>query len=196
MSTTNRQKFETGNPAVQGLIGRFHQRITKLIAAHQPVNLLELGCGEGFLLQVIRQRLPDLTVLGLDNNQHALHVGRQLFPDLPLHHGDIYRIDQLDHSWDMVVASEVLEHLERPANALQELCRVANRYVVLSVPWEPWFRLGSLGRGKHLKTLGNHPEHINQWTPSSFRKLVGGYARIEQMMTWGSFPWMIVLARV
>ncbi len=196
MSTTNRQKFETGNAVVQGLIGRFHRQISSVIADIEPGSLLELGCGEGFLLQAIHRRLPDLPTLGLDTSDEALSDGHRLFPDLRLERGDIYHVDQADRSWDVAVASEVLEHLDHPDWALRELRRVSRRYVVLSVPWEPWFQLGSLARGKHLRRLGNHPEHINHWTPRTFRGLVGQFMTVEKVLTLSTFPWMIVLARV
>ncbi len=47
----------------------------------------------------------------------------------------------------------------------RELARVSAGSVVVSVPHEPWFRVGSLIRGKYVRTLGNHPEHINHWNP-------------------------------
>ncbi len=194
MSTTNRQKFETGNSVVKGLIDRFHRQIASLIVGLKPTNLLEVGCGEGFLLAVIKKAWPELPILGLDNSELALADGHKLFPDLPLQPGDIYRLNQADASWDVVVASEILEHLDHPDRALTELRRVARRYVVLSVPWEPWFRLGSLGRGKHLRRFGNHPEHINHWTKRSFAAFVNQQLRVERVTS--AFPWILVLARV
>lgn len=193
MATTNRQKFETKNTVVRGLIGRFHQKIASVVADLEPKNILELGCGEGFLLNALRQRLRDIPMLGLDNSQVALGDGHKIFPDLKLELGDIYRIKQLDHQWDVVIASEVLEHLERPADALRELGRTAGRFVVLSVPWEPWFRLGSLGRGKHLHRFGNHPEHINLWSQAAFRAFVATELKIVKVV--GAFPWTIVVAK-
>ncbi len=192
--TTNQQKFETTNTVVQGLIGKFHGKITRAIADLRPTNILELGCGEGFLLEAIHRRLPGVPSLGLDMLDQALENGHKLFPQLRLERGDIYAINQPDKGWDVVVASEVLEHLERPERALHELRRVAKKYVVLSVPWEPWFRLGSLGRGKHLQRFGNHPEHINHWSRSSFREFVGRTMQVEKIP--GSFPWTILVARV
>ena len=56
MITTNQQKFATKNVAVKGLISTFHKKITAAIADLQPVNVLELGCGEGFLLDQIHRR--------------------------------------------------------------------------------------------------------------------------------------------
>jgi ubiquinone/menaquinone biosynthesis C-methylase UbiE len=192
MITTNHQKFENPNPIQKFLIGRFHHQISEAIAGLQPGNLLELGCGEGFFLNALKKRLPDLPVLGLDYSDEALVNGKKVFPNLPLEKGDIYKIAQPDASWDVVVASEVLEHLEHPDEALRELRRVTKRYVVLSVPHEPWFRLSNLARGRNIKRLGNHPEHINLWSASAFKGFVGEFLTVERVIS--SFPWTIVVA--
>src|SRR4030065_660295 len=67
---------------------------------------------------------------------------------------------------------EVREHLDQPLDALRELNRVSRKYVLLSVPYEPWFRLGNLARGRHLSRFGNHPEHVNLWSRSGFSRFV------------------------
>lgn len=192
--TTNHQKFDNSNPIQQALIGKFQRRFLSVLGSVQPQSILEMGCGEGFLLSSIKKQFSNIPLLGQDNLETALTTGRKLFPDLDLQTGDIYHINQPDHSWDVVIASEVLEHLDRPEAALQEMKRVAKRYILLSVPHEPWFRLGNLSRGRNLKRLGNHPEHINLWTQAAFGKFVGRQAQVERLT--GSFPWTILLARV
>lgn len=194
MKTTNHQKFVNSNPVQQGLIGKFQRHFLSVLGSVQPQSILEMGCGEGFLLSSIKKQFPNIPLLGQDNLDTALTAGREIFPELDLQHGDIYHINQPDHSWDVVIASEVLEHLDHPEAALQEMKRVAKRYLLLSVPHEPWFRLGNLARGRHLKRLGNHPEHINLWSQAAFGKFVGQYAQVERLT--GSFPWTILLARV
>ena len=91
-----------------------------------------------------------------------------------------------------MLCNEVLEHLPRPAAALQELFRVTRRYVLLSVPWEPWFRILNLLRGRDLMRCGNHPEHIHHWSPSAFRAFVT--AQGDPVTLHIAFPWIIVLA--
>ena len=60
-------------------------------------------------------------------------------------------------SFDTVTCLEVLEHLDDPAAAVRELARVARRAVVVSVPFEPYFRIGNVLRGKHLSPSGQSP---------------------------------------
>ncbi|MBI4092999.1 MAG: class I SAM-dependent methyltransferase [Candidatus Kerfeldbacteria bacterium] len=192
MTTTNQAKFTDQNPIQQWLIRHFQQRFIALLKTVQPRSILEVGCGEGYLLNVLRQEFTNVNARGLDVNDRALAEGKRLFPFLDLRPGDIYQIPETDRSWDVVIASEVLEHLDRPSEALRELGRVADRYVLLTVPNEPWFRLGNLGRGRHLKRFGNHPEHVNLWSKSSFASFVS--KTLKPTRITGSFPWTIVLA--
>jgi 2-polyprenyl-3-methyl-5-hydroxy-6-metoxy-1,4-benzoquinol methylase len=194
MKTTNHKKFVNPNPIQRALIGNFQRRFLTVLGSVQPQSVLEMGCGEGFLLTSIKKQFPNIPLLGQDNLDVALAAGKEIFPDLDLQHGDIYHINQPDHSWDVVIASEVLEHLDHPDAAIKEMKRVAKRYLLLSVPHEPLFRGSNLLRGRHLTRLGNHPEHINLWTRASFGKFVGQFAHVERLT--GSFPWTILLARV
>lgn len=193
MSTTNQQKFENQNRIQQKLIGGFHAKFLDVLAKAQPKSVLELGCGEGYLLTKIAQAYPSIPLLGLDNNQAAVDEGHRIFPKLKLDVGDIYNIAQPDGSWDVVVASEVMEHLEQPIKALEELRRVSSRYVLLSVPHEPWFRLGNFARGRHVRRFGNHPEHINLWSRKSFVTFIR--QRLTPISITSAFPWTIVLAQ-
>ncbi len=193
MSTTNQQKFLNQTPIQQGLIGNFHRQFLATLVSVQPTSILELGCGEGYLLNKIHQQLPATPMLGLDTLAAALQEGHHLFPGLKLESGDIYHIHQPDASWDVTIASEVLEHLDDPKAAIRELKRVTKRYVLLSVPNEPWFRLGNFARGRHVRRFGNHPEHINMWTKKKFSRFVGHELTIEKSIS--AFPWTIVLAR-
>ena len=56
------------------------------------------------------------------------------------------------------------------APAVAELARVTADRCVVSVPWEPWFRLGNLGRGRNVARLGNDPEHVQWFTPRRLRR--------------------------
>jgi hypothetical protein len=70
--------------------------------------------------------------------------------------------------------------------------RPAGRCVV-SVPWEPWLRLGNLGRGKNLRRLGNDPAHIGFLTPQRLHRVLTTH--FEQVRVEGAFPWLVADAR-
>jgi hypothetical protein len=91
------------------------------------------------------------------------------------------------------VASQVLEHLPEPEIFLERLAAFSNKHLLLTVPWEPWFRTINLIRGRDIKRLGNHPEHINLWGLRGFERLVSKYATVEKAYT--VFPFIVVVAK-
>jgi hypothetical protein len=92
-----------------------------------------------------------------------------------------------------VTCIEVLEHLPAVPPAVAELARVTTDRCVVSVPWEPWFRLGNLGRGKNVPRLGNDPEHVQWFTPRRLRRALD--ASFADVRVVRAFPWIIAEAR-
>ena len=78
----------------------------------------------------------------------------------------------IDHSADVVTCLEVLEHLVAPERAVGELARICRGRCVVSVPWEPFFRLGNLCRGRDVGRWGNNPEHVQHFSPATLRHLL------------------------
>ena len=87
---------------------------------------------------------------------------------------------------------EVLEHVEDPGRVVAELARVTRGRCVVSVPWEPWFRLGNLARGKYVSRFGNHPEHVGAFRPATLRALL--HSSFADVDVRPSFPWLVGVA--
>ncbi len=190
--STNYAKFQTANPVVRRLIDRFYERVLALVEPLHPGSLLDAGCGEGETLARLGGLLPS-QVAAVDLSPEAVAFTANRFPGVEVRRASVLELPFDERSFDLVVCLEVLEHLERPESALAELARVAREAVVISVPHEPWFRSGSLLRGKYVRSLGNHPEHLNHYRPASLRALLE--PRFEVLDLGGSFPWLVALCR-
>ena len=191
--SSNHQKDQTGNPVVQALMRRFFETLRSRVGA--PVDLIDVGCGEGHALDALLDLLPE-DVRGCDLRPEAVAFCRERVPAFSFQEASVYALPFDDDAADLVICLEVLEHLDDPARGLAELARVARGRVLVSVPWEPWFRLGSLARGKYLATLGNHPEHVQAWSPGSFRRFLEGSGLFSRVDVTTSFPWLIAEARL
>jgi len=156
-------------------------------------KILEVGCGEGFVLQKINKAYPQVKLYGLDISTQAIDKIKDNYPFINAQVGNLYKLPFSDNEFPLILTLEVMEHLTRPQQALAEIKRVASDYVILSVPWEPWFSIGSLLRGRYLKTAGRHPEHVNAWHKREFTGLISEHFQIVRATH--SFPWLIILAR-
>jgi ubiquinone/menaquinone biosynthesis C-methylase UbiE len=109
------------------------ERVTETLAAipREVASVLDVGCGDGRLTNRLVERHE--RVVGVDIAPEALrHV------DAETHVAPVTELPFADRSFDLVLCTEVLEHLEdrELARALGELSRVAGRHVLLSVPFE------------------------------------------------------------
>lgn len=193
-TTTNFEKHHHRNPVQRHLIDNFYNELFKILRRTKSNKVLDAGCGEGITLNRIQQLKLGKQLEGVDFSQDAIEIGKKTFPKLKLKQADIYKLPYKDNAFDLVLCNEVLEHLENPQEALKELIRVSNKYLLLSVPNEPWFRLANFLRGRHITRFGNHPEHIQHWSHNQFVKMLKKH-KLKIRDKKLPFAWTIVLAQ-
>jgi SAM-dependent methyltransferase len=192
----NLQKHLNPNPIQRRLLQRFLRRIVALVKTTGAATVLDAGCGEGFTLREVEEAgaLPQAKMMGLDFSAAALAWSRaNRMTPAPLNLADIHHLPFPDNSFDLVYCLEVLEHLPDSSLGLRELARVSREYVLLSVPHEPFFRGANFLRGKHVRALGNDPEHLHNYSGRAFRRLIS--AQVDILWHGYSFPWQIALTR-
>ena len=189
--TSNYKKHTSNNPVQKYLIGNFKRELFICLNGLDINNVLDAGCGEGFVLSEFRKRNIGKQLEGLDYSEDALEIGNELFPYLTLKQGDIYSLPYEDNSFDLVICTEVLEHLERPEDVINEIRRVSKKYCLFSVPNEPFFKIANFIRGKNLSRWGNDEDHIQCWSSRDFRKTIEGSLKVTAFKK--PFPWTIVL---
>lgn len=192
--TSNYQKHISKNPIQKLLISNFYKTVIKTLKPLKLVSVLDVGCGEGFTLINLGRNRIGRVYEGVDYSNDAIKLAKKLYPKLFVKQGDIYSLPYKDSSFDILLCTEVLEHLKNPSKAIGELKRVSKKYILFSVPNEPFFVLGNFLRGKYLKTFGNHPEHINHWSVFSFKKFLRSHG-LRTCTVKLPFPWTLVLAR-
>lgn len=188
------KKYNTGNPISLFLIERFFRSIKSLVKSTSDFdNVLDVGCGEGFLLSFLEIELNGKNVRAIDFDAKEVASAKENINFAVCEQGDIYNLKFADRSYELVFCTEVLEHLEFPEKALKELKRVTAKYCIVTVPNEPLWCMLNLLRGAYISSLGNTPGHINHWTTNQIKKLVSEYFNVIQCET--SMPWTILLCR-
>ena len=95
-------------------------------------TMLDLGCGEGRHIFGVMEKFPDLKCIGLDPHIESLDKafeGLKFLESISntktnFLSGSAYSLPFSDDSFDLVVCSEVLEHLHDYKDAIKEINRV------------------------------------------------------------------------
>lgn len=86
------------------------------------LRLLDVGCGTGHHMALLRQRGFD--VVGLDGSEEMIAIARANNPGATIRQGDVEALPFPSGGFDVVLCVEVLRYLPDPAGCLLEMARV------------------------------------------------------------------------
>ena len=187
-------KYGSTNPVVRRLMRGFTAELDELLALAAPQSVLDVGCGEGVLTGQWAERFGRVVGVDLEHPTLRREWERHRRSNLEFQAADAASLPFADNEFDLVCGVEMLEHLPDPATALAEMARVARRWLLVSTPQEPLWRILNVLRGAHWSSLGNTPGHLNHWSRRGLRTFVAKHGRIAT--TRSPIPWTMVLVEV
>lgn len=98
-------------------------------------TVLEAGCGRGYLAGRLTEVAKHVTACDI-----VLHPGLESSPNLEFHAASVEALPYPDDSFDTVVCTHTLEHVQDIHRALAELRRVARKRLIVVVPRERPYR--------------------------------------------------------
>lgn len=121
----------------------------KLILKHLPQWFLDelktnvqtvcdAGCAEGDGIAVLSQEFPHIKFTGIDFSESAIEKAKQLYPK---HCFMCQDIREVEDSYDVILSSNTLEHLEDADVVLRKLVQKAHYHVVLLLPFQEYERI-------------------------------------------------------
>lgn len=181
MATTNHlfmpgdhmdELYNAKNPLVRFVHRQRLAEIVRIVPHKAGITILDAGCGEGHLLSELYKKNAQGAYYGVDATDIALKKARERCPFAHFYHGDLSRLDFSDGFFDVIVATEVLEHIIEYEEVIAELLRVLKKGGVLIVTF-PNEILWTVSRF----FLGRRPvkiiDHVNSFTPDAMKKMVG-----------------------
>jgi SAM-dependent methyltransferase len=110
-------------------VDRKFERIAAALRAHLPCRrLLDAGCGDGRYFHVVAAAPPPERLAGCDISERILATARETAAQLGLSpelvRANVESLPFEDASFDLVLCTQVLEHLLSPAEGVRELARV------------------------------------------------------------------------
>ncbi len=188
-------KYGSTNPVVRRLMAGFERTLDELWNQAAPQSVLDVGCGEGVLTHEWAQRLGERPIVGIDLEDPKLRAewDQRARANLSYRVEEATQLSFADDQFDVATAIEVLEHVPDPEATVAEMARVAERFLIVSVPREPLWRGLNLARGAYWGALGNTPGHLNHWSRRSFVSLLSRHGTVEEARS--PFPWTMLLVR-
>jgi 2-polyprenyl-3-methyl-5-hydroxy-6-metoxy-1,4-benzoquinol methylase len=189
-------KYGSSNPVVRRLMDSFERTLDQLFTLAAPSSVLDVGCGEGVLVQRWAQQLGDRRVVGIDLEEESIQAGwaEHAAPNLEYRVMEAANLPFADSEFELASAIEVLEHVPDPEHTVSEMARCASRHLLVSVPREPLWRMLNMARGAYWPALGNTPGHLNHWSRRSFVAMLSRYGEVAEVRS--PFPWTMVLVRL
>jgi len=147
--------------------------VLSLLPKGGPLNILDAGCGNGYLAS----RLTELGhhVTGVDQAEDGIAIAQRTYPQITFKLASVYDdLSRIIQNVDVVVSSEVIEHLYSPKTFLENMHGLlrSNGYIILTTPYHGYLKNLALGIfnawDKHhtVETEGGHIKFFSEKTLS------------------------------
>lgn len=129
-------------------------------------RILEIGCGDEAILERLDEEAfaDELYAIEVSPSARTLTTERKLPHLVECRLYDGLHVPHSDDTFDLVILSHVVEHLEHPRQMIYEAARVG-RHVFIEVPLEDTLRMAA-------DFTWNSTGHINTYSYKTIRRLV------------------------
>ena len=139
--------------------------IVRVCSGYERKEVLEIGCGDGAILERLASMRFGERYTGLEISPSAVRaVEEKNIPGVSVELFDGYELRFADRQFDLAILSHVLEHVEHPRRLLEEAARAASK-VFVEVPLEDNLRLPE-------DFVFDQVGHINFYSVKTIRRLV------------------------
>ena len=141
-----------------------YQQVIKALPTGENLKILDVGCGDGVLVAMIA-RDPTARVTGIDTDADSLEAAKNrlaAFGDrVQLVEASGYSLPFEDNAFNVVVAAEMIEHLQYIDGLLTEIKRVLKPggLVIITTPVK-------------LFDKPEDPMHVQEFTPIKLKHLL------------------------
>ena len=145
--------------------------IAQMIPPQGNLKILDAGCGEGHLIDKLHRKNSEASYYGIDIAEPAMRRFKERCPYAELRTMDLITIGFEDEFFDIIICSEVLEHIHEYETVTAEMGRTLKKggNLIITFPNERlWTFSRFLLRRNPVKEIG----HINSFNPGKMKAAV------------------------
>jgi len=120
-------------------------------------DIIDIGTGTGHLLSFFSEHYVFKSITGIDFSESAIKVSKKTLPEGKFFVHDLYQ--KLDIKYDMILCTEVIEHLLNPDLALRNMIDMMSNDSVCLI---------TVPNGR----IDHYEGHINFWSPESWEVFI------------------------
>lgn len=160
---------------------------------NDPLNILDAGCGDGIHLNILT-KVKGAEIYGVDYNHLRVERAKIEFPQAKIFKGDLTNL-HINNKFDIVLCSQVLEHIEEDDKVLENLYKsIKNRGIlILGVPNEGCFMAQCRNR-VFQPYIQRITDHVNFYREDIIREKIrsSGFQIVKIMYEGFFFPLTII----
>jgi ubiquinone/menaquinone biosynthesis C-methylase UbiE len=137
-------------------------------------SVLDVGCGTGVALAIVKALFPWRTCRGIDPSSDAASIWQARGIEVDV--GSATHLPYSDGSWESVYSSHVIEHIADDQGAVNEIMRVARRRAIIVVP------------DGDVSAKNHGTPHLKVYNRINFKKLIADAAGSAVGVEVYSFP--------
>ena len=96
-------------------------------------TIIDVGSGDGYAVNKLREK--NFSAHGIELSKERIKFAIKKYGNY-YRQGNIYSTVFPENEFDVVIASEVIEHLDNPLKAIEELKRISKKYILLTFPYK------------------------------------------------------------
>jgi len=159
----------------------------------RKINILDVGCGEGTLGKLLKEKFKDIYVAGCDISEKAVELACPYYDkvfQIDIDEDDLNKKTG-EAAFDYIVCVEIIEHLLHPEVALKKCKKLLSKHghLIVSFPNIAWwkYRIKLLkGHFPEESRLYHHAEHLHDFTMHTFTELLKDVS-LESVEIGGEF---------
>lgn len=151
-------------------IKRYHEILDSFEKYRNTNNILDLGCGIGYFLEIAKQR--GWTVYGTEYTEKAVDIctGKGIH----MHQGVLNPASYSGIEFDIVTSFEVIEHINNPISEIKNINQILRKGGVFYFTTPNFNALERYLLGDDYSEIC-YPEHLSYYTKSTAHKLLTSY---------------------